>query len=242
MEALVVLIIGSILIVVLRKMPSKEAQKLKSLPDSIFKLFSGFRKPHAKGDESNKRIDQGISDKKKELLEKAGEFLKNNKFKEAEELYIKVLEIDQKDISSYKGIGQICFKKKDYGHALEVFQKLVELTPRDSANYCNLGMCYFKKKDFKKAQNIYEKAIKIEEKPFYYKNLGITFNALKNYEKAADSLENSLKGNTDKDSIALMTKLLPKIKNKDKSKRILKLLLKLEPENVVLKRDLSRLK
>lgn len=250
MEALVVLVIGTILIVVLKKLPDKEHHKF--LPDSVSKIFHRFKKAENQEkaetkedirEDVKKEPIQDRSGEKADLLEKAERLLKEKKLKEAENLFIEVLKIDQKDEASYRGLGQICFERKNYKNALEVYKKLVEINLEDSSYHCNLGMCYFKEKKYKKAQDSYKKAIDIEEKTSYHKNLGITYYKLKKYEEAVSSLEKSLKmGEADQDSINLLIKILPKIKNKKKAKDILKFLLKLEPENTILKRELSRLK
>lgn len=266
MEALVILIIGAILIIILKKSPERGTQKSKSLPETISKLFSAVKKPHEEKQEEDKEElskEKPVSRKEKDkdkketpkvpaivdrneekqrLLDEAEVFLKNNKLKEAEDCYIKILKIDEKDIPTYKGLGQIYLKRKNYKYALEIFQTLVELSPNEAANHCNLGMCYFKKKNFKKALESYEKTIALEEKPSYYKNLALSLDRLKRYEKAAETLEKSLKlYGEDEDIIMLMIRIITRIKDKKKTKKFASFLLGLDPENAVLKRELFRL-
>ena len=242
MEILVVLIIGSILIVILNKMPSKASSyHFPSFPKSVVGLFSRFKKAEEKG-VSDEKEEARLNSKKEDMRDKAENFLKSEQLKEAEDAYIEVLKIDKKDLSSYKGLGKICLLKKNYGHALEVFKKISELSPNDSSSYCNAGICYFKEKKFKKAKENYEKALELERKPSYFKNLGIVLNSMKKYEEAADSLKESLKEEKDEDSLKLAIKIIPKIKDRKKAKNILQFLLKLDPDSAVLKRELSRLK
>ena len=240
MEVLAFMIVGSVLIVILKRMPAKGVTS-RNIPDFVSKLFAGFKKEQGKIN-SNNNISLE-ADKKQKLLEKALESLKGNKLKEAENYYIEVLKIDQKDPESYKGLGQICFRNRDYKDALDIFQKLIELTPNDPSVYCNLGMCYFKEGDFKNALKSYKKALDFEKKPIYYKNMAITFCTLKKYEDALGYIEKALKtGSRDKGLIDLAIKLSSKVKNKKKVKDILGALLKLEPKNTDLKKSLSKLK
>ncbi len=227
MEVLIFIAIGSVLIVILKRVPAKGSAS-KNLPDFVSGLFKGFKKEEAFGE--NESLKEG--DKKQELLEKALKSLKDNKLKEAENYYIEVLKIDQKDPSSYKGLGQICFKNKNYKDALDIFQKLIELTPNDPSVYCNLGMCHFKEGDFKNALKNYNKALSIEKKSTYFDNLAITLFNLKKYQEAAEALKKALKiDKEDRKAKSLLVKILPKIKNKKDKKNIENLLLKLDPRD-----------
>jgi len=247
----------------LKKLPEHRPQAVRSFASKASKLFQAVKKPHedkgfekqedspvqeAKTSVEKNNIKPEVAsysnkeDEKRKLLEEAEKFLAKDKLKEAEECYIKILKLDQKDVAAYKGLGKVYLKRKKYKYALEIFQKLVELSPKEAASYCNLGMCFFKKKNFKKAKESYEKAVVLEEKPAYYKNLALALNQLKSYEKAASVLEKSLKKyGKDEELIMLMMKIIPKIKDKKKIKGFVNFLLGLDPDNTVLKRELSRL-
>jgi len=245
MEAIVVIIIGSILIVFLKKLPTnKDRLSKRSLPQSISALFSSFKKHSEDNKQPEQTNEKSMFDlleedkkqnaiaSKEEMLEKADSLLKANNLDQAEDLYIKVLKDNPKNAKSYKGLGQICFKKKDYKDALEIFQKLVEISSKDSSAYCNLGMCYFKKKDFKKAIESYKKAIKIEKKAFYLKNLAITYYSDENYKEAVETFFKALQlGDNNEKSILLMKDMLKKISDKKRVEKITKFIEKISKQN-----------
>lgn len=239
-EAFIVLMIGSVLIVILNKMPEKGGAS-KQTQNSVKKMFESFHKPKeevAKEEGKNREEEKN----KNELIKKAESLLAENKIKQAEKTFIEVLKIDEKDVASYKGLGQICFIKKDYKDAHEIFEKLTKLVPEDASNYCNLGMCCYKEDKFAVAIKHYEKALSIEEKPNYYKNLGITQIKLKRNDEAADSLVGVLdKNEKDKEVFDLLLNILGEIKDKKKAKKVASKLLKIDPENSVLKRESKRL-
>ncbi|NTU69972.1 tetratricopeptide repeat protein [bacterium] len=246
-EAFVVLLIGSILIVVLNKMPEKGI-KVEKHKKAIDKFFEAFHKtPTKKIEDDNDNVDEHASmqqaelSEKDKLLKEAKELLKEDKLKEAEEKYIEVLKIDEHDPESYRGLGNICFIKKDYKDAEEIFEKLTKISPKDGSNYCNLGMCCYKKDEFEKARENYEKALKIEKKPSYYKNLAITLIKLKEYDKALDNLLRSLdKNKKDKESFSLAISILDEIKDKKKQKKAATFLAKVNTKDSTLKSYLNK--
>lgn len=242
MEAFLVLFIGAILIVVLNRLPEKDSEKRKKHPlKSIRKMFESFHEESIDPKET-KKIKKEKRSRKEELLKTAEEYLLEGNQKEAEKFYIEVLKIDEREPKSYKGLGQICFERKNYKDAYEIFEKLTKLIPNDASNYCNLGMCCFKEKNFKEAIKNYEKAISIEKKPAYYKNLGITQIRLKKYNDASDSFITVLEKKKDEEVFKLLLSIIPEIKDKKKAKKILLYLEGYDPKNVEVKRQLSKLK
>lgn len=69
--------------------------------------------------ETHARIENYLLEAKK--LQEEGSL------KEAEELYIKALEVDEKNISAYRGLGEVYGAAKDYQKAKETLQFLIQL-------------------------------------------------------------------------------------------------------------------
>lgn len=241
-EAFIVLLIGSVLIVILNNLPEK-GHAPKKAESSVKKMFESFHE-HEDADKETIADDAEMSlkDEKEGLIKKADKLLSQNRLKEAEKVYIEVLKIDEKDVSSYKGLGQICFKEKDYKDAHEVFEKLTKLVPKDASNYCNLGMCCYKEDNFSAALKNYEKALSLEKKPSYFKNMGIVQIKLKKYDEASESLLEFLDNNRkDKEVFDLLLSIVGEITDKKKAKKVVAKLQKIDPENPILKRESSRL-
>lgn len=91
--------------------------------------------------------------KTKKLLLTAEELKKENKLKEAEEKYIEVISMDQKNLQAYKGLGDLYLEANNYDYARETFEHILKLKADDIDTYINLGLLY-------KAQNNNEKALK----------------------------------------------------------------------------------
>jgi tetratricopeptide (TPR) repeat protein len=243
-EAFIVLLIGSVLIVILNNLPEK-GHAPKKAENSVKKMFESFHEhEHEDGDKESDvdNTETSAENEKEELIRKADKLLSQNKLKEAEKIYIEVLKIDEKDVSSYKGLGQICFKEKDYKDAHEVFEKLTKLVPKDASNYCNLGMCCYKEDNFSSALKNYEKALSLEKKPNYFKNMGIVQIKLKKYDEASESLIEFLDNDKkDKEVFDLLLSIIGEITDKKKAKKVVSRLQKIDPENPILKRESSRL-
>lgn len=248
MEALVILITGVILIIILKKMPEKKNVNIK--PHKVVsKFFSRFKKHQNEKNQENeteiieiKKLEKNQENETETLLNTAAELLKNGELKQAENIYIKVLNLDKKNIESYRGLGQICFKSKNYKNAMEIYQKLVELVPQESSNYSNLAMCYFKNNDMKKAADNYKKAIEIEKKPIYYKNAAITLYKKKDFNEAVKYVEFYLKkGDYDAKLTSTIINITSNIDDKRKAKKILKIISKKDPANKNIEKSLANI-
>ena len=235
-EVLIVIIIGFVLIFILNSLPEKNHKSNHPI-ESIKKIFEGF------SDKDTDNQTDSVKEEKDKILAEAEGLFKAGKFKKAETKYLEVLKIDDKNVNSYKGLGQICFKQEDYSNAHDVFEKLTKLVPDDASNYCNLGMCCFKENNFSSAVKHYQKALSLDKKGAYYKNLGIVLIKLGKIDEAAKSLLDALSRNKhDASSFKLLFGLLTEIKDKWLLKRVILKLLEIKPDDAVLKRELSRLK
>ena len=179
----------------------------------------------------------------KDLIRKAEEFTKQEKFEEA----IKILEIlfsnHPKSSHIRKNLVDSLFAyggylndefTLQYKKAQEIFKKIIKIDPANYRAHYNLGIAHFNLENMKQAKECYEEAIKI--KPDYkhcFYNLGLIFEqegnfpeALKYYERAleidsnfpyANNARNHILSNLDElnKSKAMTTKLpnLDKVKS-----------------------------
>lgn len=80
----------------------------------------------------------------KNKLTKAAENLKKNNLQIAKEIYIEVLDLDSKNLSSLNNLGAIYFQLGDFKKSIILFQKIIEINPRDFNAHRNLRSAYLK--------------------------------------------------------------------------------------------------
>ena len=105
----------------------------------------------------------------------------------AQNLYIKVLEIDPNHSQTLNNRGTIFTNLKEYQKAKECFEKVIEINPNYASAYNNLGVIFLGLGEIEKAKDCFEKAIELN--PNYAEalnNLGNIFKELKENQKAKD--------------------------------------------------------
>ena len=65
---------------------------------------------------------------------------------------------------SYRSLGLLRHKRKEYGAAIYFYQKALELNPRDAYTYVWIGSAFFENKDAVNGELYYKKAIEIDPK------------------------------------------------------------------------------
>ena len=119
-----------------------------------------------------------------ELLDTGASFMENELYIEAEEVFIKALEIDKHESLIYKNLGEIYMQQKKYNYAIETFNYLITLEKKkikqsvvdkdlelehilkmDLAQiYFELAKVYKCAENIKKAKVMSEKALTIDYK------------------------------------------------------------------------------
>jgi Tfp pilus assembly protein PilF len=84
-------------------------------------------------------------------------------------------------------------ENRDLGTADRLIRKAIELDPDNGAYIDSLGWLYFKRSKFKDALNELKKASVLIEDPVVYDHLGDTYYKLKDFDKAKESWDKSLK-------------------------------------------------
>ena len=86
-------------------------------------------------------------------------------------IYKQIISLFPDDFDSWKNLGSILTRKKDYQNAIKAYKKALELK-KDGIIYKELAYLYFLKKDYDKAFNFSNSAIKFDpELKFSLKNI-----------------------------------------------------------------------
>ncbi len=123
--------------------------------------------------------------------------------------YKTALEQDKTNSMAYFGLGNISFKKSEYGDAGDYYKKAIENAsaddPRNAMFYNNLSCVYIEaNKDLKEAARLVQRALLLdaERAGIYQDTLGVIYTKLKEYEKAEEAFSSALQ-NAHEDPIAL---------------------------------------
>ena len=118
----------------------------------------------------------------KELLSEAFESYKKNDLETSKKIYLKVLEIDEKNIEALGNLGVISKAQGNHKEAINYYIKTIKLNPNNALTYNNLGNAFKAIKDYKRAIYAFSDCIKRDPKnASAYNNLGIV------YESAGDN-------------------------------------------------------
>lgn len=124
------------------------------------------------------------------LLNRAAVSLEAEDYDKAEEQYIEILTIDQKNTLAYKGLGEVYLLKKDYEHAKETFEFLLKISQNDPFIYKGLGQIAAEKGDLKVAEEDYLKSLEIDQNDIEtYLTLADIYLNLDNPQKAHEMAE-----------------------------------------------------
>lgn len=140
------------------------------------------------------------------------EYLAQNKFVEAENVFRKALEINSKSFSSAYGLGAAQYSLRKRTDAVEALENALILNPSSINSYYLLGKIQRDLKEYEKAENNLKKAKELskENLPDIHWELALLYyHNLKRYAQAADELELYLKAN-------------PKLENKEQVQKLIK--------------------
>ena len=121
---------------------------------------------------------------------------RQNKIKEAQILYNKILEVNPNHSQALNNLGTIYINLKEHQKAKECYEKIISINPNYANVQYNLGIIFKQLGDIQKAINHYENAIAIN--PNYvdaYYNLSNAFRDLEKNEKAKIYYEKTIELN-----------------------------------------------
>lgn len=120
------------------------------------------------------------------LLE-AQVFLKQRKLDEAEEMFIKVLEKDPKNIEAYMGLGKIYVARNDLNTAEEAYRYIVKIKPKFLEGYKELAKVFEATKKWSELRDLAEEILSLgHEQVWVYGHLALAYRRLGYPEKAEE--------------------------------------------------------
>ncbi|MBI5254350.1 hypothetical protein HY932_01045 [Candidatus Falkowbacteria bacterium] len=98
------------------------------------KKLMDLEKKYKTGEEIEKKKKMKRSVYLRELLDSASQNLKEEKFSEAEKIFIDVLSCDAQNVEAYRGLAKLYFLKKEFDHSIQIYKCLLKLVLKDSKN------------------------------------------------------------------------------------------------------------
>jgi len=121
------------------------------------------------------------------------EFLKDSRYRQAEEVFKKSLDIYELP-QVYNSLGFICFIQGDYKRAEEFYNKALSFKEDSPEIYYNLGLLYKKKGELNKAENFFLKIIELSENDYEaYFNLALIYMEESDFLKAEEKFNKCIK-------------------------------------------------
>ncbi|MFH1225836.1 MAG: tetratricopeptide repeat protein [bacterium] len=126
----------------------------------------------------------------KEFLDQAEELLEAEKYLEAEQKYIEIIALDNKNIEAYKGLGELYLEQKNYDQAKETMEFILKLNKDDARTYNRLGAITSQKGNLEEAKEYYLKSLALSsESAAAHVDLGLVCQATGDQEEAFKCLQ-----------------------------------------------------
>jgi len=141
----------------------KDVLKEKLSREDIYNKLKGFYREEEPLRMMMERIDMI---KVSACLELGMCYRNKSKYKEAEEVYRKALDIvpeHEKEIV-YNGLGLCCEEQEKYDEAIEWYKKVIKLSPYGNNYYYNVGNIVLKQKKYEEALKWFRKATEINHR------------------------------------------------------------------------------
>ena len=129
----------------------------------------------------------------KEKINKVVEYLKNEKYANAEKVALSVIKKNPNNSIIWGILGGIYLMNKNYPKAIEACKKYIEILPDDPEGYNNLGYIFLNQENFDEAAICYKKMINLDphQAKGYY-NLGMLFEKQKDLDNAINYFKKAI--------------------------------------------------
>lgn len=114
---------------------------------------------------------------KQNMLSEAEVLTEQEKYTEAEQVYLKLLSLEPTSIEAYEGLGTLYYRKRDYEEARQTFEHLAKLHGGGEAGYGGLGLVAAERGDLRAAASAYQHSLIINPKA-----VSVHYNFTKVYE------------------------------------------------------------
>ena len=82
--------------------------------------------------------------------------------KAAQNLLLKALDVDSKNVSCLSQLGYIYMERQDYPRAIQTYLKVTELAPQQPDAFFNLGYIFTITKNYQEAQSMYGRVVELQ--------------------------------------------------------------------------------
>lgn len=95
------------------------------------------------------------------LLESGIQHFQDEKYAEAEGLFLDIIRLNPKEVEAYEYLGEVYLAKKEYDHAVQTLEFAKKLSPQDDRIYCDLGSAYQLQGNMKSAVDHLKQCVKL---------------------------------------------------------------------------------
>jgi len=166
--------------------------------DNIFTKYIGkFIRAGCLNTPANINSNSALLKNEHEYLEKETAFRNLKKYKEAESMLVKAIELSPNDDWLYSEMGDIYREQNRFNEAEEIYRKALTLNPGSAKAYTGIGHIYlYIKRDYSKAEIMLLKAIKIDPKySWACQELGTLYTNTKRYKESEAVLRKAIELN-----------------------------------------------
>lgn len=165
-------------------------------------------------------------------LIEAEELLKMNQLNQAEEKYIKVISLDNKNKEAYRGLAEIYFEKKEFEQAKEIYKHLLKIDKQDDSIYAMLGRVSLAQGNFHQAEKDYLRSLKIQQRSSTYVDLGLCYKEIGKSLEAQETFKKALEFDPNNPrTLDLLLEISIMLKDKNLAKHYWQRLKEVNPEN-----------
>ncbi len=132
----------------------------------------------------------------KDLSDRAYYYHSNNQFKQAEEIYLQLLQINPDDVNILNLLGTLYIVTKKYDDAIKYISKAF-LLKKTSYLATNLAKAYFLNNQIKDAVKLYNTALEFGQSDDLYYSLAIAYKKLREFDKAIECYLKAIELNPD---------------------------------------------
>jgi tetratricopeptide (TPR) repeat protein len=160
---------------------SRKTQGLRTAARKAFqpagsKLGGGFQKLHGKlvalekkyrhaGPAAQTQEAKEITRQKVTgMMEEGAQLFKEEKYTEAEEIFLDIVRINPKEVEAYEYLGEVYLGKKEYDHAIETLEFAKKLNPNDDRIYYDLAQAHLAAGDKPQALELLRKSVELAPK------------------------------------------------------------------------------
>ncbi|HLC99679.1 MAG TPA: tetratricopeptide repeat protein [Patescibacteria group bacterium] len=167
------------------------------------------------------------------MVKQAEDFFTAEEFREAEKKYIEIISLDPKNITAYKGLGQVYMLLKEYDHAKEVLKQVIKLNKKDDDAYARLATVETSLGNFDQAEADLLKSVTINTNlAGHHIDLGKVYVAKGSLEKALREYQEAVKLEpTNPKNLSLVLETAVELKNRTLAQQTLDALKVANPDN-----------